>query len=88
MRLAPRDTLAVRHAKLREASRGALDGLVVTHLPNVSYLTNFFGTAGVVVATTDRLYLLLDFRYGSAAKELWDTPYGSMPTSLPSTHLR
>jgi Xaa-Pro aminopeptidase len=77
VRLAPRDTLAVRHARLRDAVRSAdLDALVVTHLPNVSYLTNFFGTAGVVVATNDRLYLLLDFRYGSAAKELWDTPYG------------
>jgi Xaa-Pro aminopeptidase len=77
VRLAPRDTLAVRHARLREAVRSAgLDALVVTHLPNVSYLTNFFGTAGVAVATNDRLHLLLDFRYGSAAKELWDSPYG------------
>lgn len=77
MRLAPRDTLAARHAKLRHAVAGAgLDGLVVTHLPNVFYLTNFLGTAGIAVAMRDRLHLLLDFRYASAAKEMWDTPHG------------
>lgn len=77
MRLAPRDTLAARHTKLREAVLAAdLDGLVVTHLPNIFYLTNFLGTAGIAVAMRDRLYLILDFRYGAAAKEFWDTPYG------------
>ena len=77
MRLAPRDTLAVRHAKLRQAVAAAeLDGLVVTHLPNVFYLTNFLGTAGIAVAMRGRLYLLLDFRYASAAREFWDSPYG------------
>lgn len=77
MRLAPRDTLAARHARLRQAVLAAeLDGLIVTHLPNIFYLTNFLGTAGTAVATRDRLYLILDFRYASAAKELWDTPYG------------
>jgi Xaa-Pro aminopeptidase len=49
---------------------------VVTHLPNVFYLTNFLGTAGIAVATSERLYLILDFRYASAAKAMWDTPYG------------
>jgi Xaa-Pro aminopeptidase len=77
VRLAPRDTLAARHVKLRQAVLAAdLDGLVVTHLPNLFYLTNFLGTAGIAVVMRDRLYLLLDFRYASAAKELWDTPYG------------
>ncbi len=69
--------LAARHGKLRQAVRAAqLDGLVVTHLPNLFYLTNFLGTAGIAVVTSDRLYLILDFRYVSAAKALWDTPYG------------
>ena len=77
MRLAPRDTLAARHAKLRHATVTAdLDGLVVTHLPNIFYLTNFLGTAGIAVAMRDRLYLLLDFRYASAAKAMWETPHG------------
>ena len=77
MHLAPRDTLAVRHAKLRDAATAAdLDGLVVTHLPNIFYLTNFLGTAGIAVAMRDRLYLILDFRYASAAKEIWHTEFG------------
>ena len=77
MRLAPRDTLAARHAKLRHAVAAAgLDGLVVTHLPNVFYLTNFLGTAGIAVAMRDRLHLVLDFRYASAAKAMWETPHG------------
>jgi Xaa-Pro aminopeptidase len=77
VRLAPRDTLAARHARLRQAVVAAdLDGLVVSHLPNVFYLTNFLGTAGIAVAMRDRLFLILDFRYASAAKEFWDTPYG------------
>ena len=77
MRLAPRDTLAARHARLRQAVVAAeLGGLIVTHLPNIFYLTNFLGTAGIAVAMRDRLYLILDFRYSSAAKEVWDTPYG------------
>jgi Xaa-Pro aminopeptidase len=77
VRLAPRDTLTARHVKLRHAFVAAgLDGLVVTHLPNIFYLTNFLGTAGIVVAMRDRLYLLLDFRYASAAKAMWETPHG------------
>jgi Xaa-Pro aminopeptidase len=77
VRLAPRDNIAARHAKLRHALVAAdLDGLIVTHLPNVFYLTNFLGTAGIAVATRDRLHLILDFRYASAAKAMWDTPHG------------
>ncbi len=64
-------------SRLREAVRAAeLDGLVVTHLPNVFYLTNFQGTAGIAVVVHASLYLLLDFRYSAAAKEFWDSPYG------------
>ena len=77
MHLASRHILAARHAKLRQSLVAAdLDGLVVTHLPNVFYLTNFLGTAGIAVMMRDRLHLLLDFRYSGAAKEFWDTPYG------------
>ena len=77
MRLAPRDTIAARHTKLRHALAGAdLDGFIVTHLPNVFYLTNVLGTAGIAVVTRDRLYLILDFRYVSAAQAIWETPHG------------
>ncbi len=43
-----------------------LDALVVTSLPNVLYLTNFTGSAAIVVLTSDRLRFLTDFRYVSA----------------------
>lgn len=77
MRLALREMLAVRHARLREALQAAgLDGLVVTHLPNLFYLTNFLGTAGIAVVMSDRLYLIVDFRYGAAVQELWASPHG------------
>jgi Xaa-Pro aminopeptidase len=83
VRLAPRDILAARHTRLREAVLAAeLDGLIVTHLPNIFYLTNVLGTAGIVVATRDRLHVILDFRYASAAKALWDTPYGCPDADL------
>ena len=48
----------------------------MTHLPNVFYLTNFLGTAGIAVVTADRLYLILDFRYSAAAREIWTSPSG------------
>jgi Xaa-Pro aminopeptidase len=83
VRLAPRDTLAVRHKHLHQAVQAAnLDGLIVTHLPNLFYLTNFVGTAGMAVAVGDRLYLIVDFRYGSAAQELAASPYGSPDTEI------
>ena len=53
-----------------------LDGLVVTHLPNIFYLTNFLGSAGIAVFMADRLFLILDFRYYAAAREGWDSPTG------------
>jgi Xaa-Pro aminopeptidase len=77
VRLAPRNTLAARHTKLRQALTAAdLDAFVVTHLPNIFYLTNVLGTAGIAVVTRDRLYLILDFRYASAAQAIWETPHG------------
>ena len=48
----------------------SLDALVVTHLPNVCYLTGFSGTAGAVVLTRSRCLLVVDFRYVSAARAI------------------
>jgi Xaa-Pro aminopeptidase len=77
VRLASRDILAARHTKLRHALRAPdLDGLVVTHLPNIFYLTNVLSTAGISVVTNDQVYLILDFRYSAAAKELIASPSG------------
>jgi Xaa-Pro aminopeptidase len=77
VRLARRDLLAIRHSKLQDAIRAAgLDGLIVTHLPNLFYLTNLLATAGIAVVLPDRLHLIVDFRYAAAAKELWESPSG------------
>jgi Xaa-Pro aminopeptidase len=55
----------------RDAMRSlAIDALVVSHLPNVRYLTGFNGTAGLLVLTAAHATLIVDFRYGTAARGL------------------
>jgi Xaa-Pro aminopeptidase len=77
LRLALRETLAVRHRNLRQSiSKANVDALVVTHLPNLFYLTNFSGTAGIAVVTGQRLHLIVDFRYAAAVAELQASPHG------------
>ncbi len=58
----------------REALASALlglgaDALVVTHLPNIRWLTGFTGSAGIVVLTSSRLALVTDFRYAVQAPQ-------------------
>src|SRR5437867_4361773 len=74
---APTDALARRHQAIRTdiAARG-LDALVVTALPNVLYLTNFTGTAGIVVLTVDGLRFLTDSRYVAVVNDSQSTPCG------------
>ena len=55
------------HAR-KEMSALSLDALVVTHSPNIRYLTGFSGSAGLVVLTRDRCALVVDFRYVTAAR--------------------
>jgi Xaa-Pro aminopeptidase len=48
-----------------------LDALVITHLPNLRYLTGFVGTAGTAIVLPERRCLLVvDFRYVTAASAL------------------
>jgi Xaa-Pro aminopeptidase len=73
----------VRQQRLRAAIRAAdLDGLIVTHLPNLFYLTNFLGTAGIAVVTPERLVLIVDFRYNAAVRSLAASDYGSPDTEI------
>lgn len=44
-------------------AKASIDALVVTSLPNILYLTNFSGSAAIVVMTRDRLCFLTDSRY-------------------------
>jgi Xaa-Pro aminopeptidase len=67
---APEDVLRRRHEAIRIdlAARG-LEALIVTSLPNVLYLTNFTGTAGIVVVTADHIRFLTDSRYATAVAD-------------------
>lgn len=70
---APTSALRQRHAAVRQSmarpstdgvsGSGALDALIVTASPNITYLTNFTGSAAIVVLTAERLYFLTDSRY-------------------------
>jgi Xaa-Pro aminopeptidase len=63
--------VSLRLARIPDELRGAgLDALVVTHLPNVRYLTGFSGSAGAVVLFADRAVLVVDFRYVTTAREI------------------
>jgi Xaa-Pro aminopeptidase len=65
------DTVAARLVRVRSAARTAgVDALVVTHLPNVQYLTGFTGSAGVALVLPDRCLLVVDFRYVTAVSAL------------------
>ena len=71
MRVAPAALRLARLARLRNLIRDArLDGLLVTSLPNVAYLTGLFASAAGVVITPDRMALITDGRYLGIAKDL------------------
>ena len=73
---APTQRLKQRHDRIRDvlASR-SLDALVVTSLPNILYLTNFSGSAAIVVLTRERVIFITDFRYVAALSESRGTGY-------------
>ncbi len=73
MRPLPTD-VAARLGRVRAAlQRAGLDALVVTHLPNVCYLTGFTGSAGAVIVLREACLLVVDFRYVTAATALAET---------------
>lgn len=64
----PPDRRSERQAALRVAlGVEGLDGLLVTHLPNIRYLTGFTGSAAVLLVREDTTILISDFRYASQA---------------------
>jgi Xaa-Pro aminopeptidase len=69
MQIAPPDRHLARQTRLRADLRGAsLDALVVTSLPNIAYLTGLFASTAALVASADRLALIVDGRYLATAK--------------------
>jgi Xaa-Pro aminopeptidase len=61
---------AARLARLRGSLENArIDALVVSHPPNIRYLTSFSGTAGLLLVEPGHAQLIVDFRYAIAARE-------------------
>ena len=68
------ETVSARLSRVRSTSRAAgVDALVVTHLPNLQYLTGFTGSAGAALVLPRTCLLVVDFRYVTAATELAST---------------
>ena len=58
-------------ALVRSLEAAGLDALLVTHLPNVRYLTGFSGSAAMLLVQPARTVLVTDFRYEvQAAQEV------------------
>jgi|CXWL01.1.fsa_nt_gi Xaa-Pro aminopeptidase len=67
-------TLAERHARLREAlTAQGIDALVVTSAPNIRYLTNHAGSAGVLVATMTGMHLIVHGVYTESVRARQET---------------
>ena len=67
--------LAARHARIRESLETlSLEALIVTPPANIRYLSNFAGSAGILVLTRDAVHLLIDFRYHEALRALQASP--------------
>ena len=63
------DPRAGRVAALREAVQHAhLDGVLLTSLPNIRYLTGFSGSSALVMITTRDILLITDFRYATQVR--------------------
>ena len=59
-----------RLAALRDALMEAhLDGIVLTSVPNIRYLTGFSGSSAIVLVTARDLHFITDFRYDTQVRE-------------------
>ena len=71
-----RPALQERRNRLREAlTELGVDGILVTHLPHIRYLSGFTGSAGVLLVLGDSQHFLTDGRYTEQARqEVQDIP--------------
>lgn len=64
----PPDRRLERQGALKATLRAeGLDGLLVTHLPNIRYLTGFTGSAALLLVRDGGVILISDFRYAAQA---------------------
>lgn len=64
----PKAYLKVRHKKLREAMKALnLDAVMLTHPPDLAWLSNFTGEDSVGLFARKDFYLVTDFRYTEQA---------------------
>lgn len=63
------DARLARQAAVIAVLDGQADALLVTHLPNIRWLTGFTGTAAMLLLTPDRTTLISDFRYANQAAD-------------------
>ena len=73
---APAEALSRRHQAVRDVCAArSLDALIITSLPNILYLTNFTGSAAIVVLTATDVCFLTDFRYVTSVAETAGSAY-------------
>src|SRR3954468_2277083 len=61
--------LKVRHKAVREGMKAlGLNGLLLTHTPDLAYLTNFTGDDSIGLVTEKDFHLVTDFRYEEQAE--------------------
>ena len=61
--------LKVRHKSIRDAMKELkLDGFLLTHPPDLAYLTNFTGEDSIGLITEKDFFLVTDFRYQEQAE--------------------
>lgn len=65
----PKAYLKARHKNVRDAMKALeLDGMMLTHPPDLAYLSNFTGEDSVGIFTKKDLWLVTDFRYVEQAE--------------------
>ncbi len=65
----PKAYLKVRHKAVRTAMKElGIDGLLLTHPPDLHYLSNFTGDDSVGLITQKEFFLITDFRYREQAQ--------------------
>jgi Xaa-Pro aminopeptidase/Xaa-Pro dipeptidase len=62
-----------REALARRLAEIPVDALLVSHRPNIAYLSHFFGSAGYLFVTSDRLTVVSDSRYAGVLDDLAKT---------------